>query len=190
MNPNLPSRTNGYRSSADWPQITDGIVSRKMTTTILMSDISFAEARLSRPWEQLGLLIKSAVFHYEPNAPQRRDVARRITFDRDQIREQAYLDGADLIGHMQHARINRSGGAQCIDDRHSPRDHEFDLFCVVTVGEHADVAAAGDGHAGFERLLEDNFFLFDVGSTGDRQRGTERNAAFLHQAKEFRCQSV
>src|SRR5437879_3304475 len=66
------------------------------------------------------LLVDCSVLHHEPQATQCGNVVRRIAFDSDQISEEACLDSADLIFHMQHARIDRSRRLQRVDDRHSP----------------------------------------------------------------------
>ncbi len=52
----------------------------------------------------LTLPMHDAALHDEPDAPQRRDVARRIAVDGDEIGEQPFLHASDTLVQMQDSR--------------------------------------------------------------------------------------
>src|SRR6185437_3840914 len=92
--------------------------------------------------------------HHEPYTPESRDVLYGVSIDDEEIREQTALHLTDLRLHVQHARGDGGRALQRVGCRHTVGDHQFQLSRVVAVREHADVAAAGDRHAGVERGLE------------------------------------
>ena len=52
------------------------------------------------------MLIDNSALHHELHAAQSRNVARRITFNRDKIRKQSILHTAKLFFHVKYPRVD------------------------------------------------------------------------------------
>ena len=115
---------------------------------------------------------------------------RRIAFDGDEIGEQSDSHSSNLVLHVKHTCVDRSCRAQRVDYWHSPGHHRFDLSGVVPMRKDADVAAAGNSHTCVERLFKNDLLLVDIGTACDRKGWTQRRAAFFHQTKEFRRETI
>ena len=59
-----------------------------------------------------------AALHHKPNLADRRNIARRVAFDRDQIRQKPSLHSSDLVVQMQYRALvevaDRKASTGCI----------------------------------------------------------------------------
>ena len=87
----------------------------------------------------------------KPHAPERRDIARRIALDGDEVGEQPFRDPADPVVHVQHARGDGGRAAKRGLGGHAVGHHQLEFPRVLAVRKHADVAAAQDRDPGIQR---------------------------------------
>src|SRR5215208_2663215 len=125
-----------FRASSDWPNAHGAASSAHSVATAVFIQIlaGSGHENNTRRWPESGPSVppvNGSALHHQAHLTQRRDAARGITVNRDQIGEQAFLHLSDPAVHMQHARGNRGGALEGRRRRHPVLDHQLELARVV-----------------------------------------------------------
>src|SRR5882724_9737392 len=102
-----------------------------------------------REWPSGTLLgIYLSAFHHELNGAHRMNITSRIALHGNDVGQEAWLEGPDLVAHLKRLGITRSGCNQYLGRRHACRHHQFYLTGVLAVSKHSNVASHAHGDSG------------------------------------------
>src|SRR5215469_14399680 len=100
------------------------------------------------------LLVNRAGLHHKPHPADSGNVFGRVAVDRYQVSQQAGLDLAYLVLHVQDPSIHRGGRSERINSGHTVFHHRLELASIIAMREYTYIAPARNCHSGVKSCFE------------------------------------